>query len=105
MKGGVAERSIKRREASADREHGVVFRLRRKRKTTPAASVSVAPRNFFDDAASPPFLRLRAVALALRAGDARRGIGSIPIHSHASIDRAQVHFREGRIFPLFIAPT
>src|SRR5205823_7026659 len=33
-----------------------------KRKTTPAASVSVAARNFIDDAATPP------------CGDARRGI-------------------------------
>src|SRR3989442_1280587 len=36
--GGVAERLRRFREASADREAGVVFRLRAKRKTTPAAS-------------------------------------------------------------------
>src|SRR5207247_6809164 len=72
--GGVAEQSIKCREASADSETGVVFRMRTKRKTTPAASASleaaryracasrVASRYFLDDAATPP------------CGDARRGI-------------------------------
>src|SRR5262249_11125624 len=64
--GGVAERLIKCCEASSDREAGVVFRLRRKRQTTPAAFVSEASRNFFDDAASPP------------CGDARRGIRLTP---------------------------
>src|SRR2546422_47712 len=43
--GGVAERSSKYREASADREDGVVFRPNQ-RKTTPAALASVAARNF-----------------------------------------------------------
>src|SRR2546425_12741451 len=60
--GGVAERLRRFCEASADREAGVVFRLKTKRKTTPAASASVAPRNFIEDAATPP------------RGDARRGI-------------------------------
>src|SRR2546428_5342982 len=60
--GGVAERLIKCREASADYEAGVVFRRRTQRKTTPAASASVASQHFLDDAASPP------------CGDARRGI-------------------------------
>ena len=71
--GGVAERLIKCREASADREAGMVFRLRTQRKTTPAASASLeaaryracasrASQNFPDDAATPP------------CGDARRGI-------------------------------
>jgi len=60
--GGVAERLKRYREASADREAGVVFRLRRKRKTTPAASTSVASQHFLDDAATPP------------CSDARRGI-------------------------------
>src|ERR1051326_896683 len=68
-------RAINRyREASADREDGVVFRSRTKRKTTitasrygarasrPSASVSVASRNFINDAATPP------------CGNARRGI-------------------------------
>src|SRR5881392_865119 len=68
--GGVAERLIKCREASADREAGVVLRLRTQRKTTPAASASVASQHFVDDAASPP------------CGDARRGIRSIIIRSH-----------------------
>src|SRR5438046_7300311 len=68
--GGVAERLIKCREASADREAGVVFRLRTQRKTTPAASASVASQHFLDDAASPP------------CGGARRGMVSIPIRSH-----------------------
>src|SRR5438552_3316048 len=49
----VAERSIRCCEASADREDGVVFQLRGRGK---------------------PLLRLRAIALALRGGDARRGI-------------------------------
>jgi len=60
--GGVAEQSIKCREASADSEAGVVFRMATKRKTTPAASASVASRYFIGDAATPP------------CGDARRGI-------------------------------
>src|SRR3989441_6731384 len=60
--GGVAERLRRFREASADREAGVVFRLKTKGKPPPAASASVATRNFLDDAASPP------------CGDARRGI-------------------------------
>ena len=64
--GGVAERSRRCREASTEREGGVVFRLRKRRKTTPSASVSVASRNFINDAATPP------------CGDARRGI----CHSH-----------------------
>src|SRR5438046_9994355 len=69
--GGVAERLIKYREASADSEAGVVFRLRTQRKTTPAAS-SVASQHFFDDAATPPCC------------DARRGIirATIPLRSH-----------------------
>src|ERR1051326_8408869 len=53
-------RAINRyREASADREDGVVFRSRTKRKTTPSASVSVASRNFINDAASPPCCNAR----------------------------------------------
>ena len=48
--------------------------MRTRRKTTPAASASMATRNFIGDAATPPVLRLRAVALALCGCDARRGI-------------------------------
>ena len=59
--GGVAERVTKYREASADREAGVVFRSKTKRKTTPAAAASVASQYLIDDAATP-------------CGDARRGI-------------------------------
>src|SRR5439155_4948451 len=59
--GGVAERSGKYCEASADREARVVFRMN-PMETTPAASASVASRNFFDYAATPP------------CGDARRGM-------------------------------
>src|SRR6188474_974723 len=59
--GGVAERLRKCREASASRGRGG-FPIRTIRKTTPAASASVASRNFFDDAATPP------------CGDARRGL-------------------------------
>ena len=51
--GGVAERSIKCRGASADSEAGVVFRFESTRKTTPAASALDAARNVFDDAALP----------------------------------------------------
>src|ERR1041385_4894896 len=54
LQGGVAERSIKSREASADREAGVVFRSRTQRKTTPAASVSVAARHLL--MTQPPLL-------------------------------------------------
>src|SRR5437016_7963604 len=56
--GGVAERVTKYREASADREAGVVFRS----KTTPAAAASMASQYLIDDAATPP------------CGDARRGM-------------------------------
>ena len=91
-------------EASADREAGVVFRLRTKRKTTitasryrarasrPAASVSVASRYFINDAATLPFFRLHAVALALRGGDARRGI----CRSHAFRHFFRGSFGRGR---------
>src|SRR5437867_9022049 len=80
--GGVAEQSIKCREASADSEAGVVFRMRTTRKTTPAASAlleaaryracasRVASQHFLDDAATSP------------CGDARRGIVLLNIHSH-----------------------
>src|SRR5439155_20175681 len=64
--GGVAERSGKYCEASADREARVVFRMN-PMETTPAASASVASRNFFDDAATPP------------CGDARRGMAPHPL--------------------------
>src|SRR5438132_13416385 len=71
--GGVAERVTKYREASADREAGVVFRSKTKRKTTPAAAAlleaaryracasPVASQYLIDDAATP-------------CGDARRGM-------------------------------
>src|SRR5438445_7677365 len=69
-RGGRAIKKISR--SSADREAGVVFRWMQ-RKTTPAASASVAARYFLDDAATPP------------CGDARRGINAlldcIPFHS------------------------
>src|SRR5436309_14259332 len=52
--GGVAERFKKHREASTDREAGVVFRMKTKRKTTPAASALVASRNFL--MTQPPLL-------------------------------------------------
>src|SRR5947208_1489732 len=60
--GGVAEQVTKYREASADREAGVVFRSKTKRKTTPASASSVASQYRIDDAATPP------------CGDARRGM-------------------------------
>jgi len=68
--GGVAERFKKYREASADREAGVVFRIKTKRKTTPAASVSVASPNFL--MTQPPLLAV------IQGGD----YGSTPICSH-----------------------
>src|SRR3989442_4012548 len=56
--GGVAERSTRCCEASADSEDGVVFRLNSNRsgdrKTTPSASASVAARNFL--MTQPPLL-------------------------------------------------
>src|ERR1051326_5638398 len=67
--GGVAERSIKSREASADREAGVVFRLRTTRKTTPSASVSVASRLLL--MTQPPLLAVmqgRDCAAPIRRG-------------------------------------
>ena len=60
--GGVAERSIKCREASADREAGVVFRWIRKGKPPRLRRLRWLRDIYFDDAASPP------------CGDARRGI-------------------------------
>ena len=75
--GGVAARVRKCREASTDRADGVVFRLRTKRKTTPAASASVASQNFLDDAATPP------------CGDARRGI-SLACNSVRSFNRERI---------------
>src|SRR5262249_41316064 len=60
--GGVAERSIRYREASADERGRGGFPNEHKRKTTPAASASVASLNLLDDAATPP------------CSDARRGI-------------------------------
>src|SRR6266699_2850762 len=79
--GGVAERSRKYREASADRrgaqarkraaskERTGWFSDKNKRKTTPSASASVASRNFLDDADTPP------------CRDARRGIALDCIYS------------------------
>src|SRR5437867_1823449 len=55
--------AAKRKRATAQpQERPGRFPMELKRKTTPAASASVASRNFFDDAATPP------------CGDARRGI-------------------------------
>src|SRR5207249_1562022 len=79
-RGGVAERSRKYREASLNARPGWCPD-EIKRKTTPAASASVASRNSFDDAATPP------------CGDARRGIlRSIPV-IHTSIDRRYRRWR------------
>src|SRR5439155_22503925 len=73
LKKGVAKRVTKYREASADREAGVVFRSKTKRKTTPAAAAlleaaryragasRVASQYLIDDAATP-------------CGDTRRGM-------------------------------
>src|SRR5262249_41860991 len=72
--GGVAARLRKCCEASTDSADGVVFRWRTHRKTTPAASASVASRNFLDNAATPP------------CGDARRGI-SLDCNSEPPIKR------------------
>jgi len=80
----VAERLIKCREASADREAGVVLRLRTQKKTTPAASASVASQHFLDDAATP-------------YGDARRGITHqrnwcTSSSTAATVDTVETHF-------------
>src|SRR5262249_35033591 len=61
LQGGVAERLINVAEPPLTARPGW-FSDRQKRKTTPAASVSVASQYFLDDAATPP------------CGDARRGI-------------------------------
>jgi len=49
----VAERPKKCREASADREAGVVFRLRTKGKPPRLRQAAVASQHFLDDAAFP----------------------------------------------------
>src|SRR5437667_6410406 len=59
-----------RREAQRDAKHPLIarpgwFSDENKWKTTPAASASVAARNFIHDAATPP------------CGDARRGIAAL----------------------------
>jgi outer membrane protein, multidrug efflux system len=66
----------------------VVFQLRTKRKTTPAASASVASRNLLDDAASPP------------CGDARRGISLSDTRGRMSKLQGLPALNRG---PLFIA--
>src|SRR5262249_6571470 len=76
---GVAARVRKCREASIDSADGVVFRLRTQRKTTPAASASVASRNLLGDAATPP------------CGDARRGI-SLACNSFRSLTKSNSGF-------------
>ena len=77
-KGGVAASLIKYREATEKDAAGreararqreaviVVFLLVLNRKTTPASRSVEASQYFFDCSATPPFFRLRAVALALR---------------------------------------
>src|SRR5437773_4026033 len=77
--GGVAASSIRYCEATEAAAAGVVFLLVFDRKTTPASRSAEASRYFVTRSATP--LRLRAAALALRGGDARRGICSIPICS------------------------
>ena len=51
--GGVAERSIKCREASTEREAGVVFRQNHTRKTTPSAPAKEASQQFFNGRSHP----------------------------------------------------
>src|SRR5438874_757469 len=60
--GGVAERLKRFREASTDREAGVVFRLRTKRKPPRLRGTRWLRDFLFDRASTPP------------CGDARRGI-------------------------------
>src|SRR5262249_30474159 len=76
--GGVAERFKRYREASADREVGVVFR-REQKENHPGCVRCGGIAKVFNDAATPPSLRLRAIALALRDGDARSGLLLVPI--------------------------
>src|SRR5437879_13852940 len=85
---GVAERVTRYREASADREAGVVCRSKTKRKTTPAAAAlleaaryragasRVASRYFIDDAATP-------------CGDARRGM-ALDCNSFTAVTKAKL---------------
>src|SRR5437879_9451696 len=94
---GVAASSIRYCEATKAAAAGVVFLLVFDRKTTPASRSAEASRYFVTRSATP-FLRLRAIALALRGGDARRGICSIPICSH--LHRAPLQLRNPAIFKL-----
>src|SRR5439155_295292 len=88
--GGVAERVTKYREASADREAGVVFRSKTKRKTTPAAAASVASQYLIDDAATPP------------CGDARRGM-ALDCNSFTAVTKAKLWCRnQATIYCAFI---
>src|ERR1051326_2812228 len=65
-------KKISRSHRSGRNRGGFPFGLTR--KTTPASLSAEASRHFVNRSATPPFLRLRAAALALRGGDARRGI-------------------------------
>src|ERR1700739_4952426 len=62
------------REATETDAAGVVFLFVLNRKTTPASRSAEASLNSIDCSATPPYFRLRAGPLALRGGDARRGM-------------------------------
>ena len=80
--------------ASADREAGVVFRMEWSlRKTTPAASFSVASHHLISDAATPP------------CGDARRGVRSSAISGSLCFPQAFGILAEIRIPELGHAVT
>jgi hypothetical protein len=77
-----AERSKKYGEASDYREDGVVFRSTQEGKPPRLRHRRRLRDIFLYGADTPPFFRLRAIALALRGGDARRGIATLRfIHS------------------------
>src|SRR5437867_79144 len=74
QQGGVAERSINDATPTLKRGRGG-FPIENRRKTTPAASASVASRHLINDAATPPCC------------DARRGIRPDSDFFHSPMDR------------------
>src|SRR5262249_1571191 len=80
-KEGRAASSRKLREATETDAAGVVFLSRSIGKPPRPRDQRRLREIFLDRSATPPYLRLRAVALALRRGDARRGVALPPICS------------------------
>src|SRR5437588_5837245 len=91
-RGGCVINKITRSHRSRRSRGGFPFVLNR--KTTPASRsrrLRDTSRHFIDRSATPPCVfRLRAIALALRRGDARRGIcvlETLGHFFHSSIER------------------